>query len=436
MRDPLPADGWSARGYVGTGITCVALLAIGLGGWGSTARLEGAVVAAGQLRVETRHQVVQHPDGGIVAQIFVEEGDPVARGEVLIRLDGSELRSEMAAVESELHEVMARRGRLDAEASAGGKIAFAPELLTAGRADPAVRSIIEGQEHLFEARRDTMIREIAVMHARQVQIRDQIAGTRSGIAAVARQRALIGEELNIQRGLLEKGLAEASRVLALEREAARLDGERAAAIAEIARLEGQISQIDVEILHRGDSRREQAIGEMRDLGVRELELRQKRSQLGERLSRLDIRAPMEGIVLDMSVHTLGAVIRPAEPILQIVPQDAALVVDAAIDPLHIASVAVGQKAGLRLAALGVSATPVLNGVVSGISADALAGRETERPYYRVEVAIAPGEITRLKGQRLIAGMPVEVFIRTAARTPLEYLLKPLSEYVARAMREE
>ena len=430
------SDGWGAGGYIRFGIFCVLLLGVGLGGWAATAKLKGAVISGGHLRVESQRQVVQHPDGGVVGEILVREGDLVEAGQVLIRLDSTTLLSELAVLESQLFELMARRGRLVAEQSDLDEIEFDPEILTAAETNPAVKSLIDGQQALFDARLRTMEREIEVMRERQVQIREQISGSESEIESLKRQSDLIDQELTGQRKLLDQGLAQASRVLALEREAARLQGQRGQMIAQTAQLKGQISELEIELLRMGATRREDAITTLRDLGYRELELKERRIALNERLSRLDIRAPLAGVVLDMAVYALKSVIRPAEPILYLVPSDSELVVDAQVDPIHIDSVHGGQEAVLRFSAFNTRTTPELFGVVAKVSPDAFVDDKSGRSYYKTEVLLKPGELAKLKGQELIAGMPVEVFIQTSERTPFNYLVKPITDYFNRALREE
>ncbi|HUS54804.1 MAG TPA: HlyD family type I secretion periplasmic adaptor subunit [Thermohalobaculum sp.] len=430
------SDGWSAGGYIRFGIVCVLLLGVGLGGWGTTAKLKGAVISSGHLRVESQRQVVQHLDGGVVGEILVREGDLVEAGEVLIKLDGTSMQSELTVMESQLFELMARRGRLVAEQTDQEKIVFDDELLAIAAEHLEVLALMEGQQALFDARLKTLEREIEVMQERQDQIREQIGGSSSEIEALKRQSALIEEELVGQRALLAKGLAKASQVLALDREAARLGGQLGQTIAQTAQLKGQISEIEIELLRLRASRREEAITTMRDLGFRELELKERRIALIEKLSRLDVRAPLAGIVLDMSVYALKSVVRSAEPILYIVPSDSALVVDAQVDPIHIDSVHSGQEAVLTFSAFNTRTTPQLYGIVSKISPDAFLDEQTKRSFYRAEVMLREGELAKLEGQELVAGMPVEVFIQTGERTPFNYLVKPITDYFNRAMREQ
>lgn len=433
---PAPGDGWDARGYIRFGLFCVLLLAGGLGGWGAVAKLKGAVISSGHLRVESQRQVVQHPDGGVVGEILVREGDVVEAGQVLIRLDGTALLSELAVQESQLYELIARRGRLEAEQTDSETITFDEELLAAAAANPEVQKLIDGQQSLFEARLKTMGREIEVMQERQEQIREQITGSAAEIDALTSQSALIEQELVGQRKLLDQGLAQASRVLALERESARLAGSRGQKVAQTAQLKGQISEIESELLKMQAARREDAITKLRDLGFREYELKERRIALNEQLSRLDVRAPLAGVVLDMTVHALKSVVRAAEPILHIVPSGSEMVVDAQVDPIHVDSVHPGQEAVLRFSLFNSRTTPELFGGVVKVSPDVFTDEATRRSYYRVEVALREGELAKLKGQPLIAGMPVEVFIQTGERTPLNYLVKPILDFVTRAGREE
>lgn len=429
-------DGWGAYGFMRAGLICVVLLGGGLGGWAATAKLQGAVISPGNLRVESQRQVVQHPDGGVVGEILVREGALVDAGTVLIRLDGTTLLSELAVLESQLFELMARRGRLTAEQSDNETIVFEPELLKVAETNPAVKALIDGQSALFIARHKTMEREIEVMRERQIQIREQITGSEGEADALAHQSSLIEEELVDLRTLLAKGLAQASRVLALEREAARLKGQRGQIIAQTAQLKGQISELEIELLRMQATRREDAITRLRDLGYRELELQERRIALNEQLSRLDVRAPLAGVVLDMTVHALKSVVRPAEPILYIVPSDSELVVDAQVEPINIDTVRPGQEAVLRFSAFNARTTPELFGVISRVSPDAFHEEQTGRSYYKAEVLLREGELAKLEGQELIAGMPVEVYIQTGERTPISYMLKPITDYFNRALREE
>ena len=429
-------QGWNAGSYIRFGLICVLVLGVGFGGWAATAKLAGAVVATGQLRVESNKQVVQHPDGGVVQEILVRDGDVVEAGQVLIRLNSSTLQSELSGLESQLYEIVARRGRLEAVQLNLETIEFDPELLEAAANNRDVEKLKQGQEALLRAQRSSMVTERNVMSERQLQLAEQISGAEREVEAMTRQVELIGQELVGMRELLRQKLVPAGRVLSLEREEARLQGEAGQLIGQIASLKGQISEIDLELLRVEATTLEEAISESRELGFRELELKERRLALTEQLNRLDIRAPMTGVVLDNTVFALQSVVRPAEPILYVVPNDAEMVIDAQVDPISIDSVYKGQETVLRFSAFNTRTTPELFGNVTNLALDTTTDEQTGLTYYRTEVALNTGELAKLEGLDLIAGMPVEVYIQTGERTPFQFLLKPVTDYFQRAWNEE
>lgn len=425
----------SARGPILLGLVALALLLGGFGLWSATSRIAGAVVAGGQVEVEQNRQVVQHPDGGVVDDILVKDGDLVAAGTPLLRLDGTLLKSELAIVEGQFFEILARRGRLEAERDDAPAVTFPEELVRFAKGRPTIAALMTGQERLFAARTETQANEIDQLRRRGAQIASQIAGIAAQRAATDSQLVLIGKELADLTGLLAKGLTQAGRVLALEREKARLEGVAGELDATRAEAEGKITEIDIEILKRGSTRREEANTQLRDLGYRELELAERRRTLSEQIDRLEIRAPVSGVVHALQVTTPRSVIRAADPVLYLIPQDRPLIIAARVSPVHVDEVRVGQEVTLRFAALDSRTTPELFGQVARISADALTDEASRSAYYRAEVTLEPGELAKLAGHAIIPGMPVEVFIRTGERTPLAYLVKPLAEYFNRAFRE-
>lgn len=427
---------WSARGPLTVGLVGLVLLVGGFGAWAGLTTISGAIIAPGRIEVDQNRQVVQHPDGGVVAAIEVEEGASVRAGDVLIRLDGTQIASQLAITEGELFEIMSRRGRLEAERDGATEIGFDPLLDDAAARRPDVARLMQGQARLFAARAESTAREIEQLDKRRGQISSQIEGIRAQQSALQRQLALIEQELTDQRTLLEKGLAQATRVLALEREAARLSGQAGELTASEAQARGRITEIDIEIVKLGSRRREEAITTLRDLQYRELELMEKRRALVEQMDRLDIRAPVDGVVYDMAIFALRAVVRPAEPVLYVVPQDRPLIIDAQIEPIHIDKVHVGQEVLLRFPALDQRRTPELTGEVRQISADAFTDEGTRQSFYRARIVLSEGEQARLPdGVVLIPGMPVETFLRTAGHTPIAYLTKPLTDYFTRAFRQ-
>ncbi|MGO4914335.1 HlyD family type I secretion periplasmic adaptor subunit [Pseudogemmobacter sp. W21_MBD1_M6] len=430
-----PVKPWSVRGPVAAGLLTLLVLVGGFGTWSVMTNISGAIIAGGQIEVEQNRQIVQHPDGGVVAAILVSEGDTVKEGDLLLQLDSTQLKSELSVVEGELFEVRARRGLLEAERDGASEITFDPLLLDRAQTNPEVKSQMLGQVSLFNARLESENREIDQLGKRRSQIANQIEGIVAQEQALETQVALIDQELGNQQELLDKGLAQVTRVLTLQREQARLLGTVGELTASKAEAEGRITEIDIEILKLGSKKREDAITRLRDIEFRELELAEKRRNLLERLSRLDIRAPVSGIVYDMKVFALRSVIRPADPVLYLVPQDRALVIAARIPPIHIDKTFVGQEVILRFSAFDARTTPELTGRVTQISADAFIDDRTQAAFYRATIVLLDGEVEKLPGDLgLIPGMPVEAFIKTADRTPIAFLLKPLTDYFAKAFR--
>jgi len=418
------------------GLFAILLLVGGFGSWAVLANISGAIIASGQIEVDQNRQIVQHPDGGVVQDILVDEGDTVAVGDTLIRLDPTLIRSELAIVEGQLFEIMARRGRLEAERDGADQVRFDPELHALVPDRPAVPELMAGQERLFQARLASLENEVSQLRKRGVQIASQIDGIEAQQTALTAQLDLIEQERANQQELLDKGLAQASRVLGLQREQARLSGQMGDLTASKAQAAERITEIEIEILKLGTQRREEAITRLRDLQFRELELAEQRRALTEQLNRLDIRAPVSGIVYGLQISTPRSVIRPADPVLYLIPQDRPLVIAARIDPIHIDQVYVTQDVVLRFSAFDSRTTPELNGRVVQVSADAFTDERNQNAYYRAEIQLPEEEYVRLPpGLTLLPGMPVDAFIRTEDRSPLAYLVKPLSDYFVKAFRE-
>lgn len=435
---PRPPDGaepWPAGRPVAFGLGLVLLLLGGLVGWGATARIAGAVIAPGQVEVQESRQVVQHPDGGVVEAILVREGDAVAPGQPLLRLDGTLLASEHAIVEMQFFEVLARRGRLLAERDGAAHIVFPTQLAVAAAGQPEVAALMQGQADLFAARAETHAQRLAQLARRQDQLAAQLAGLEAQGRALRLQAALTDEELAAQQALLDQGLTQAARVLALRREAARIEGMLGAVAAEIAQAEAGRAGIALEMLMLGAERREAAEAELRDLGVRALELAERRRSLAERIARLELRAPVAGVVMGLQLTTPRAVLRPAEPLLFLVPQDRPLLVAARIAPADIDQVSVGQEAVLVFPAFGLRDLPEIRGRVALVSADAFVDDRLREAHYRAEIALDAAALAALGERVLLPGMPAEAHIRTTERSPIAYLLQPLSGYFARAFRE-
>jgi HlyD family secretion protein len=426
---------WPVRGPLLTGVLALVVLLGVLGVWSVRTTLSGAVVASGMVVVESNRQVVQHPEGGVVGEIDVRDGDRVGVGQTLIRFDDTLLKSELAVLDTQLIELQARKARLEAEAQGDDAILFPAALLDLAKTNPEADAQIRGQEDLFAARSQTLGQESQQLDEQIRQIENQIEGTQAQLTALGTQEELIVGELADQESLFDRGLVPVGRVIELRREAARLAGEIGKLTSEVAQLRGRIAAIEIEKLRLGATRREEAIVTLRDVQFREIELTERRLGLQERLSRLEVRAPVSGVVYGQQVFAVQSVVQAGAPIMYIIPQDRPLLVEARVPSVHVDEIQVGQEAVLRFTALDMRRTPEMTGLVTGISADVIVDDRTGANFYEVQLVPREEDLPKLDGQVLLPGMPVEAYIRTQDRTPISYLTKPLTDYFSRAFRE-
>jgi HlyD family secretion protein len=425
---------WSFRPFVILGYATLALLVLGLGGWGVMARISGAVIAMGTVEVQGNRQVVQHPVGGVVTEILARDGDTVTAGQVILRLEGDTQRAEFRTIEGQLFELVARQNRLEALRDGAGTITFDDELV-ARASEPEVAELMAAQVQQFEASHDTLTREQSQLGERAAQIEQQIEGLDFQLTAIREQVDLTGQELAAQETLMSQGLTQLTRVLSLRRDLAQLKGTQGATVAAVAENRAKIAEIDLEKLKLENKQRDDAIAELREIEFREIEHRSQRTALGEEIARLDVRAPTGGIVYGSTADTLRGVVRAAEPILYIVPQEVDLIVRAQVEAAKIDQVHAGQTAMLHFSAFDQRTTPVVEGTVTKVSADIFTDERTGVSYYKADVALHDGILAELEGKRLVPGMPVEAFIATGDRTALGYIVKPMSDYFNRAFRE-
>lgn len=436
MSNSMESNSWSAKVPVFVGLFTLLVLLGGFAAWATMTEIAGAIISPGRIEVDQNRQIVQHQTGGTVSEIVVKEGDSVQAGDVLLRIDGQQLQSQLIIVEGQLFEFVARRGRLIAERDGSDDVIFDEIILTASAGNADIEELVNGQKNLFFARRDSVARETQQLGKRKSQIWNQISGIDAQTTALATQLELIQQELDAQQTLLERGLAQTGTVLALQRQSAGLNGQLGELAANKAQAEGRATEIDLEVLKLATDRREEAITQLRDLRYRELELVEQRSALKLEIEKLDVRAPVSGVVYGMRVQTMRSIIRPADPVLYLIPQDRPLLIVARVDPIHIDKIVTGQQVNLRFSALDQRTTPELVGQVTLISADAFEDEAISITYYRAEITLNSGEISKLNdGDVLIPGMPVEAFIRTDDRSPLAYLIKPMMDYFNRAFRE-
>jgi HlyD family secretion protein len=423
----------SIRSHLLGGLAVVALLAGGVGGLAATTELSGAVIAPGSLVVDSNVKKVQHPTGGVVGELRARDGDKVKAGDIVVRLDETITQANLAIVVKSLNELQSRLARLEAERDNVDTIVFPAELL-ARAGDPELARSMTGERNLFEFRKSARAGQKAQLRERIAQLKEEIQGLTGQVAAKKRETELIGQELEGVRDLWRKNLVQIQRVTALERDAARLEGERGQLIASTAQAKGKISEIELQILQIDQDLRSEVAKDLREVQGKIAELVERKVAAEDQLKRIDIRAPQNGMVHQSTVHTVGGVITPGEAIMLIVPEADALTVEAKLAPQDIDQVRVGQTAALRFSAFSQRTTPELDGVVSRVSADLTTDQRTGAAYYVVRITLSDSEIARLEGLRLVPGMPVEAFIRTGERTVLSYVMKPFTDQITRSFR--
>ncbi len=408
-------------------------LVFGFGGWAAMANLTGAIIAPGTFVVEGNVKKVQHSYGGIVSEINVKNGDHVHSGQILMRLDATQIRAELDILKLQIIELTARSARLSAESN--GLASFVlPQAFREQSA--AARAAGEGEIRIFEETRRTKESQKEQLRLRIQQAKEEISGLTAQSDAKTGELKIIKLELDQTRKLYEKMLTPVTRVYAMEREEMRLAGELGGVRAQIARAYGQISEINVQILVVDENVRAQAQRELRVTEAKRSELAEREIAVKDKLLRVDLRAPLAGIVHELAVHTVGGVVTAAEPVMLIVPEEQGLMILARISPNDVDQVLNGQSAKLRLSAFSQRSTPELDGHVTDVSADVTIDAKSGQNYYSVKL-VMDEKARRLVGNlRLVPGMPVEVFMSTGDRTALSYLAKPFVDQMNSAFREQ
>ena len=424
----------SMRRFSMLGGLVVALVLGGVGGWATFAQIQGAVVAAGQLMVETTSKRIQHRDGGIVSQINVKNGDQVKPGQELIVMDDTEARAELGIFETIRIEWLGKAARLRAERDGADTIDFDEELI-ALRGDPSIDKVVEGQMQIFDVQRTALRSRQEQLGERVVQLQKQSTGLNAQLSAGRKQSGFIERELTGTRDLLDKGLVQMPRVLALEREAARLEGQQGQLVSEIAGAQGQIAEIRLQMIQLADDARTRTLVELREAESKLQEFAERKIAIEAKLQRTRVRAPRSGIVHELAVHTIGGVVSAGETMMFIVPDEDELVVEARIRPQDIDQVFVGQDARLRFPNADARLTLHVYGQITQVSADLKQVDAQTPPYYSVRLKFGDRDMSKLGDLVLKPGMPVEAFIQTKPLSPLSYLMQPLSEQLNWAFRE-
>ena len=426
----------SIQRYLVIGFAIVGLLVFGIGGWAATIQLEGAVVAQGSIVVDSNVKKVQHLSGGIVKEIRVREGDRVKAGDILVRLDETQSKAANSAITKNLDELIAQQARLEAERDGADHVSF-PEIMTKRAQDShSDAAPMLAEQKLFELRREARDGKKAQLKERIAQLKKEIQGYVGQTAAKEREIMLINRELEGVRELREKNLVPLTRLTALERDAARIEGERNQLIAATAQSEGKVTETGLQIIQVDQDLRSEVGKDLAETRAKISEFIERKVATDDQLKHTDIRAPQNGIVQQLTVHTIGGVVAAGESIMLIVPDADTLMVEVKIAPQDIDQLYLGQLATLRFTAFNMRTTPEIKGTISFISADITQDQRTGINYYVARIALESAEVARLGDVKLIPGMPVAAFIKTSERTMLSYLTKPLQDQVERAFREK
>jgi HlyD family secretion protein len=406
----------------------------GFGVWAATTSLSGAIIAPGQVVVETNVKKVQHPTGGVVGEIRVRDGDRVTAGDLLLRLDETVTRANLSMISKQLDQFEARNARLTAERDGLREIKY-PASLLERKDHPDVAEILAGERGLFDARRAAIDGQRSQLTERTAQLREEIRGLEAQVASKRQQITLINQELEGVEKLYKQNLVPITRLTTLQREASRLHGEEGQLIAQIASSKGRIAETELQIIQLGQDLRREVATEQREVQAKIGEFTERKVTAEDQLKRIDIRAPQDGYVHQLAVHTIGGVINPSDPLMLIVPKADTLVIEARIAPHEIDQVQPGQTVTLRFSAFNQRTTPEIMGSLARVSADLTREQQTNTAYYTVKITIPDEELKKLEDRALIPGMPVEAFIQTGSRTALSYLIKPFEDQVMRAFRE-
>ncbi|RTE90282.1 MULTISPECIES: HlyD family type I secretion periplasmic adaptor subunit [Bradyrhizobium] len=417
------------------GLGIVLVLVVGLGGWASTVLISGALIAPGQIVVESNVKKVQHPTGGVVGEVRARDGDLVKAGDIVVRLDDTVTKANLAIVTKNLDAAQARGARLQAEQRGVDRIEF-PQTLLERANDPDVRLLLSAETKLFDVRVNGRAGQKAQLRERITQLNEEIAGLSAQEKAKDQEIALVQNELTGVRDLYDKRLVQLSRLTQLERDSARLNGERAQYIAARAQAKGKITETELQIIQVDKDVVSEVSKDLRETNDKIGELIERKVAAEDQLRRIDIRAPQDGMVLQSNVHTIGGVVTAGDALMLIVPQADDLQVEAKVNPVDIDKLQIGQKTLLRLSAFNQRTTPELNGLVSRVSPDVTTDQRTGQSYYTIRVSMPAEEIARLGDVKMIPGMPVEAFVQTGDRTMLSYLMKPLHDQLMRAFREK
>ncbi|MGF1455520.1 MAG: HlyD family type I secretion periplasmic adaptor subunit [Alphaproteobacteria bacterium] len=426
----------STRSYVLIGFFIVVFMFGGFSAWAALAPLNSAVIAPGTVKVFSSRKKIQHLEGGIVAEVLVANGDVVQKGEVLVRLDETRAVADRRRVQTQYDQARAAVARLIAERDGADVITFPEDMLARKDSEPSVLEAINGQKKLFEARKASIDGQVSMVSERVNQLNEEIVGLQAQIEAKSEQMSLLNSELDGLRELHQKGYAPKTRILALERAGAELRGERGSHIARMAQARVQIGEAELEMLQVQKNAQEQIVAELRERQTEAFDFAETLEKAAFTLEHTEIRAPESGVVVNKQVNSTGQVIAPGEVVLELVPDDDTLIIEARVFPKDIDNVYEGLRADVQLTAFSQRTTPRLLGELTYVAADALMDERTGMPYYTANISVSEEEVARLgEDRKLQPGMLAEVYIQTGARTPFDYLVEPIQHSMSRAWRE-
>jgi HlyD family secretion protein len=433
---PIPATPLGrARGLALAGSLLVGVFVIGFGVWATYAPLESASVGPGTVESESSRKTVQHLEGGIIGQILVHDGDEVRTGQVLLRLDETKARTTLEALQGQLWDALAREARLVAERDGQSKVEFPERLTSQAASNPAIAQVIAGQQKIFETRRSLLQSKTDVIRQRIAQVREEIVGLKAQEAAAHKRVGFANEEMSGIKTLLEKGLERKPRKLQLDRDIAEMEGKRGEMQAAIARANQTIAESEVTILNQQNDTANEVANDLRDTQKKIHELSEQIQAARDVLARIDIKAPQDGVVTDMKVHTIGGVIQQGEALMDLVPKEDKLIVKVQVKPEDINVVRAGLDAHVRFTPYKQRRTPPIEGKVIYVSADKLVDKKTNASYYEAKIRMSEAELEKEKVE-LVPGMPAEAMIKTGETTVALYALSPVLDGFHRAFREK
>lgn len=431
-----PDDRASLSRHSWTGLLAVFGLFGGLVYWASTVEIAGAVMASGSVVVESYAKRIQHQEGGIVKAFYVKNEDVVTEGQLLARLDDTAISADLGTLENQLREALVRDARLSAEI-VNAQTFVLPSDLAAFSDDPEVLQLMQTEQQVLAARGAARTGRIAQLAEQVNQLEQQIDGTTIQQAAVDRQLEILAGEIAKLSTLYEGQLVESSRVSALDKQQADLDGVRGRLIAGVAELRASIAERNLQITQLTDDALSAALDQLQETRRSIAAIKQQKRATLDRLERTAIKAPQSGVIHESIIHTLGGVIGAGETLMLVVPQGDDLTVNLRLSPMDVDKIRVGQEATLRLASFDQRTTPELIATVAAIAPDVTQEVATGQQFYSARIAITKSELDRLPPNvRLVPGMPVEAFVKTEDRTVLSYLIHPFVEQLNRAMRED